>query len=35
MANRYFRWRFAIHRPVWVVDRHWYVLLARLADNQR
>lgn len=27
----YFTWREAVQRPIWKLDRHWYVLLARLA----
>lgn len=28
--DRYFRWRDAMKMPVWVVDRHWYVMLGGL-----
>lgn len=29
-GDRYFRWRTAIRRPIWVIDRHFYGLLGRL-----
>lgn len=29
-GQRYFRWRDAIRRPIWCIDRHWYALLGRL-----
>ena len=27
---RYFRWRTAIKKPIWVLDQHWYMMLGRL-----
>lgn len=29
-SMRYWTWRFAVKRPQWVIDRHWYELLGRL-----
>lgn len=29
-TERYWTWRFAIHRPSWVADRHWYAILGAL-----
>jgi hypothetical protein len=31
---RYFRWRSAIRRPIWFIDRHWYALLTRLTFDR-
>lgn len=30
---RYFRWRSAIHKSVWVIDLHWYGLLGALCAH--
>jgi hypothetical protein len=30
MATRYYRWRTAITRPIWILDRHWYGLVGWL-----
>jgi len=27
---RYFRWRTAIKKPIWVLDQYWYMMLGRL-----
>lgn len=27
---RYFRWRTAIHKPIWAFDRHWYEMFGHL-----
>lgn len=32
-GTRYFRWRGAIVRPIWQLDRHWYVMLGQMFLN--
>jgi hypothetical protein len=33
--SRYYTWRSAIVRPIWVLDRHWYTMLGQLYQGSK